>query len=212
MFQKMIDWLDLRLGVKDFYEKQFAFIIPLEVLSIWTLFSGLTIGCILIQFITGFYMIMFYVPVPDLAHESIKAMCNTTTFGALFRNMHRYSSTLGIFFILIHAAHVMARGAYKTPKELNWWVGMIMAILFTLLLISGIIVPWDWRSYWELIIWADWFGYIPLVGDWLKELVLSSFTLGRNYAIHIVLLPVLLIGFLVLHIVLVRRLGLSTRV
>jgi ubiquinol-cytochrome c reductase cytochrome b subunit len=212
MVQKLIDWFDLRLGVRDFYEKQFAFIIPIDSLSVWTLFSGLTIGCIMIQFLTGFYMIMFYVPVPELAHESIKTMCNTTTFGALFRNMHRYSSTMGMFFILIHAVHIMTRGAYKSPKELNWWVGMIMASIFVFLLISGIIVPWDWRSYWELIIWADWLGYIPIVGDWLKEFILSSFTIGRNYAFHIVLLPVLLIGFLTLHIVLVRRLGLSTRV
>ena len=212
MVKKLIDWFDLRLGVRDFYEKHFAYIIPVECLSIWTLFSGLTIGCIMIQFITGFYMIMYYIPVPELAHESIKTMCNTTTFGALFRNMHRYSATLAILFIFIHAVHIMTRRAYKSPKELNYWVGMIMASIFILLIISGIIVPWDWRSYWELIIWADWFGYIPIVGEWLKDLVLSSFTLGRNYAVHIVLLPVLLIGFLMLHIVLVRRLGLSTRV
>ena len=210
MKNKIIDWLDVRLGVKDFYKDHIEYALP-ESASFWHMFGGLTIGCILIQVITGFYMTMFYVPVPELAHQSIREMCNTATFGALFRNMHRYSSTAGIFFLFVHAIHVMSRQAYRSPRELTWWVGIILGALFVLLLISGIIVPWDWRSYWELIIWADWIDNIPIIGESLKGFVLSNFTLGRNYAAHIIFLPVVLFFFLLIHIVLVRRLGLSDR-
>jgi len=106
----------------------------------------------------------------------------------------------------------MARRAYRYPRELNWWVGLMLAFLFVLLLITGIIVPWDWRSYWELIIWADWIDAIPLIGPALKEPMLANFTLGRNYALHIILLPGLLLGLLLIHIILMRRIGLSDRV
>lgn len=208
---RIVDWFDRRLGVKGFYREQVAFSLP-ESVSFWSLFGGLTIGCIAIQVITGFYMLWYYVPVPDLAHESIKAMANTTSVGALFRNAHRWSATFGMFFLIVHAFHVMAKRAYRPPRELNWWSGLFMGFLFTLLLITGIILPWDWRSYWELVIWADWLSYIPLAGGWMKNAMLGYFSLGRAFAFHIMLLPALLFAALALHIILLRALGLAERV
>lgn len=211
MINRLIDWFELRLGIKSLYQEHIAFELP-ESISFWTYFGGLTIGCILIQIITGLYMVTFYVPVPELAHESIKSMSNSSYMGSLIRNVHRWSATLGMVFLLIHAFHVMARRAYRSPRELNWWLGLILAFLFILLLITGIIVPWDWRSYWELIIWADWVDAIPLIGPLLKGPMLANFTLGRNFAVHIILLPALLLVFVFLHIIVMRRIGLSDRV
>ncbi len=211
MFERLIDWIDVRLGVKGFYRDHIAFTMP-EHWSFWTYFGGLTIGCIVIQVITGIYMASYYVPVPDLAHESIKSMCNEATFGAIFRNVHRWSSTFGVFFLVIHMFHIIAKKAYRAPREINWWIGLFMGFLFFLLLITGIIVPWDWRSYWELIIWADWVDNIPLLGSYLKGPMLKYFTLGRNYIAHVFILPTLLFGALLIHIILERRLGLSDRV
>lgn len=211
MISALINWLDARLGVKGFYDKHIAYPLP-ESATVWHLFGGLTIGCILIQFITGFYMLFYYIPEPDLAHESIKTMCNTAAFGALARNLHRWSATMGGFFVMIHAFHIMARRAYLPPRELNWWTGLTLGILFILLLITGIIMPWDWRSYWELVIWADWVDTIPLVGDALKGPLLAYFTLGRNFAFHIFLLPGLISLVIIVHIILFRRLGMSEKV
>jgi len=208
---RIIDWLDLRLGVREFYQKHIAFSMP-DDWSFWTFFGGLAIGCIIIQIVTGIYMVTYYVPVPEFAHESIKTMCTTTTVGRLFRNMHRWSATFGMVFILVHMIHIIARRAYRSPRELNWWGGLLMAFVFVLLLITGIIVPWDWRSYWELVIWMDWLDTIPLIGDSLKQPMIQYFTLGRNYAIHILILPAVLLGLLLIHIILERRLGLSKRV
>lgn len=211
MIKALIDWFDLRLGVREFYNKHVSYPLP-EDLTVWHLFGGLTIGVIAIQFITGFYMLWYYIPEPDLAHQSIRDMCNETSLGALFRNAHRWSCTLGILFVSIHMFHVMARKAYKPPRELNWWTGLMLGILYLLLLITGIIMPWDWRSYWELVIWADWLSTIPYIGDSLKGPMLGMFTIGRNFAVHIMLLPALIIGVLLLHLILFRRLGPTNRV
>lgn len=211
MARTVIDWFDERLGVKEFYEKHIAYPLP-QNLSFWHLFGGLIIGCVMIQFLTGFYMLFYYIPDPELAHQSIREMCNTTTFGALFRNVHRWSATMGILFLVIHMVHVMARRAYLPPRELNWWTGLTLGFIFILLLITGVIMPWDWRSYWELVIWADWVGTIPVVGEYLKQPLVGSFSMGRNFAFHIFLLPILIVGVIFVHIVIFRRLGLSDNV
>ena len=211
MIGRIIDWIDLRVGIKEFHEKHIAF--PLqEAVGFWSLFSGLIIGCIAILFVTGFYMLAYYIPEPVQAHQSIRDMCNNTSFGALFRNAHRWSATMGIFFLTVHAFHIIAKRSYRSPRELNWWLGLMLAFIFILSTITGIILPWDWRSYWELVIWADWLDTIPLVGDGLKNLMLSGFSLGRVFSFHIILLPALLLGVLALHIVIFRLLGMSDRV
>lgn len=211
MIGRIIDWIDYRVGIKEFHQKHIAFPLP-EAVGFWTIFGGLTIGCIAILIITGFYMLAYYIPEPVQAHQSIRDMCNNTSFGALFRNAHRWSATIGIFFLAVHAFHVIAKRAYRPPRELNWWFGLFLAFVFILSTITGIIMPWDWRSYWELVIWADWIDTIPLVGGGLKNLMLSYFSLGRNFSVHIILLPVLLFGVLSLHIILFRRQGLADRV
>jgi menaquinol-cytochrome c reductase cytochrome b subunit len=210
MFATFTDWLDVRLDIRRIYKEQFAFEIR-EGFSFWRIFGALTIGCIFIQIVTGIYMISYYIPEPNLAHKSIQDMCNMTSWGAIMRNSHRWSSTFAILFLFVHAVHVIARRAYRAPRELNWWTGLTLGVVFILLLITGVIMPWDWRSYWELVIWADWIDTIPIIGDSLKGPFLSWFTLGRNYAAHIFLLPGALFAVLGIHIYLTRRLGLSDK-
>jgi len=211
MTKAVVDWFDERLGVREFYANHIKYPIP-EYASFWSLFGGLAIGCIAIQFFTGFYMLFYYLPEPDLAHQSIRDMCNNTMFGAIFRNVHRWSATVAILFILIHMVHVVAKRAYKAPRELNWWTGLLLGFVFILFLVTGIIMPWDWRSYWELIIWADWLATIPIIGDMLKDPFLQWFTLGRNFALHAFLLPVIIGSLLFVHLLLFRRLGMSKNV
>ncbi len=211
MIDRFINWLDVRTGVVDFYHKQIAYELP-EGVSIWHMFSGLTIGCITLQFITGFYMLWYFVPEPNLAHQSIRAMCRLSFTGMLMRNIHRWSATFATGFIIMHALHAMARRAFRSPRELNWLTGMALGIIFILFLITGVILPWDWRSYWELVVWADWANLMPGIGGFLKDNIIMQFSLGRNFAVHIMFLPALLFAVLGLHIIIMRRLGLSERV
>ena len=207
----LINWLDLRLGIVRFYHEQLAFEMP-EGINYWYLFSGLTIGCIALQILSGFYMLWYFVPEPTLAHASVRKMCMLSSTGALMRNLHRWSATFGLLFVFLHACHVMVRRAYRSPRELNWWTGMFLGIIFTAFLITGVILPWDWRSYWELIIWADWVKLIPVVGPYIQDLVIGQFSQGRNFAVHIIFLPALILVVLAIHIALERRLGMSERV
>ncbi len=110
---------------------------------------------------------------------------------------------------MIHAFHAMARRAYRAPRDIIWWSGMVLGTLFLLFLITGVILPWDWRSYMAVIIWSDWVKLIPGLGGYLQGLIFSMFTLGRDYVVHIMLLPAMLFAVLGVHIFVMRRLGLS---
>ncbi|MDH4183387.1 MAG: cytochrome b N-terminal domain-containing protein [Nitrospinota bacterium] len=204
-------WFDQRLGGWEFYRKHLAYPLPND-LTVWHVFGGLTIGVIMIQIITGVYMLFFYDSAPMESHQSIREMCNNTRLGAIFRNSHRWSCTLGILFLGIHMLHAMARKAYKAPRVMNWWTGLCLAVLYVLLLITGIIMPWDWRSYWELVIWADWLNTMPGLGGFLKGLLLRAFSHDLNYWLHILLLPAGILSLIMIHIILFRKHGPTERV
>ena len=202
----IINWLDKRLGIVRFYREQIAFEIP-EGVRYWRIFAGFAIGCITIQVLSGLYMLSHFVPEPALAHQSIRKMCLLAPASAMIRNLHRWSATFGITFVMIHAFFVMARRAYQAPRELNWWSGMVLGAIALLFLITGVILPWDWRSYLALMVWSDWAKLIPGVGGYLQDLILSQFSLGRDLVAHTMLLPALLFTVLGLHIIAKRRLG-----
>jgi len=205
------EWFDQRLGGWEFYRKHLAYPLPADI-SVWHLFGGLTIGIIMIQVVTGIYMLFYYDSAPLESHQSIRDMCNKTVFGALFRNVHRWSCTIGILFVWIHMMHIMARRAYRPPRHKNWWSGLLLAFLYVMLLITGIIMPWDWRSYWELVIWADWLNTLPGLGGHLKGLLLTTFSHDLNFWAHVLILPVLIAAFIGGHIVLFRKTGPAARV
>ncbi len=211
MINGLINWLDERMGIVRFYREQIAYELP-EGINYWRLFGGLTIGCITIQILSGFYMLSYFMPEMNQAHQSIRNMCLLSPSGAIVRNLHRWSATFGITFVMVHAFHGMAIRAYRAPREINWWSGMLLGTIFVLFLITGVILPWDWRSYLALTVWSDWVKLIPGVGGYLQGLILSEFSLGRDYIVHIMLLPAMLFAVLGVHIIVMRRLGLSAGV
>ena len=204
----MIKWLNERTGIKDSIEKQLKYPIPAHA-NIWICFGGLAFFLIVLQVLTGVFMMFFYVPIAEKAQDSIKYLCNSIPYGGLMRNMHRWSATLIVAFLFIHTVNVITRRAYKSPRELNWWSGLLLLLLMFLFMGTGIILPWDWRSYWELVVWADWFGTIPIIGEYLIIPFISAFTIGKSFVIHVWVLPAIVMFILIFHLRMVRKLGIA---
>lgn len=204
--KKIIDWLDLRTDIRSKIKNQLSYPIP-EFANFWYCFGGLAFLCVIIQFFTGFFMLLYYVPDPNEAQDSLKVLCNEVPFGGIIRNSHRWSSTFLLFFLLIHAVNVITRRAYQNPRELNWWSGLLLYMITFVAVITGIILPWDWRSYWELVIWTDWLGTIPFVGDEQKAWFMTLFSLKKSFAIHIWLIPIILLFLLWFHFKMIKKLG-----
>ncbi len=207
MISRLYDWLDERTGIKERVRQKKGQAVPGHVY--FYCFGGASFFIILVQLVTGLFMLWFYVPEPEEALKSIEYMSNEVPGGALARNMHRWGSTLLIATIFTHVASVIYMKAYRRPRELNWLSGVLQFIVVFVMLVTGVLLPWDWRAYWSFSIWVDYFDTWPVIGQWMKDFVLDSFTINRGFVTHVMILPVFLFGLLYFHFKMVRKHGIS---
>ena len=208
MFGRIGNWLDSRMGISDWIAKKNKILIPAHVNFLYC-FGGLSFVVILMMVFSGAYMLFFFVPEPMKALESINRISNEVTLGWLARNLHRWSATILLATVFTHMVSVFYHKAYRKPRELNWITGVLLFGIVFLMTITGIFLPWDWKAYWSLTIWVDYVATWPLVGEFLVEVILDTFTINRNFIAHIWILPILLAALLLFHFRMVRRHGIS---
>ncbi|MBI3397690.1 MAG: cytochrome b N-terminal domain-containing protein [Deltaproteobacteria bacterium] len=205
---RIADWLEERAGFKRWLNAKLNLAIPDHV-NFFYCFGGISLTIIILQLITGIFMIFFYIPKPEEAFDSIIRMSSEVPFGWLARNMHRWGATLLVATLLTHMCSVFYHKAFQRPRELNWLSGFVLLIVVSLFSITGTILPWNWRGYWVLVIWTDYIGTWPIIGEFLKGPMLESFSVGRSFITHILLLPILVTTLLTLHFKMVKRHGIS---
>jgi len=207
MISRVGDWLDTRTGIKEWVRTKKAQAVPSHVF--FYCFGGISLFIILLQVATGIFMLFFYTPNTQEALTSIEYMSNEVPLGWLVRNIHRWGSTLLLATVFTHLITVGYRKAYRNPRELNWVSGVLQFIVVFLLVLSGIILPWDWRAYWSYAIWVDYVATWPLVGESMKNIILDTFTIYRSFITHVVVLPLILFLLLRFHFKMVRKHGIS---
>src|SRR3989338_5543425 len=168
-------------------------------------FGGLSLFLIILQLISGIFMLFFYVPEPDKAWQSIVVLSNDVPLGWLFRNMHRWTSTLLLATVFSHMVIVFYLKAYQSPRQFTWLTGVFQLLLVFLLVVTGLILPWDWRSYWSFAMWLDYLGTWTVGGESIQNMLLDTFTLNAAYFIHILIVPLILAVSLSFHFKMVRR-------
>lgn len=154
---------------------------------------------------SGVYLMFFYVPSPAQAYTDIQTIQTEVAFGQYVRNVHRWSAHLMVVAVAAHMARVFYRGAYKSPKEFNWVVGVVLLVVTLLLSFTGYLLPWDQLAYWAITVGTSMAGYVPFIGDTVQEVLLggttvSSATLLRFYVLHVAVLPLALVGILAIHL------------
>src|SRR4030065_2484403 len=172
-------------------------------------FGGISLFLILTQLISGVFMLFFYTPEPTQALQSIAHLSNEVPLGWLFRNMHRWISALLLATVFSHMVIVFYLKAYQSPRQFTWLTGVSQLLMVFLILVTGLILPWDWRSYWSFAIWMDYIGTWTIGGESLQSILLDSFTLNAAYFVHILIVPLVLAVFLSFHFQMVRRYGIS---
>ena len=199
---KVAEWVKRRIRLK------MGKPIPSHV-NFFYCFGGISLFLILIQLASGVFMLFFYTPEPDKALQSIAYLSNEVNMGWLFRNMHRWISSLLLATVFSHMVIVFYLKAYQSPRQFTWLTGVSQLLLVFLLVVTGVILPWDWRSYWSFAIWMDYLGTWAVGGETLKTAILDTFTLSAAYYTHILLIPLILAAFLFFHFKMVRRYGIS---
>ena len=162
--------------------------------------------------VTGVYLMFFYTPSVASAYGDMQYLRTSVGFGQLIRNVHRWAAHLMVLVVVVHLARVFFAGAYKKPREFNWVLGMTLLVGVLGFSFTGYLLPWDQLSYWAVTVGTNLVNYVPLAGGLLRDLLIGGDQIGqttllRFYALHVAVLPVVLVVVLSVHIWRVRKDG-----
>ncbi|MBI4606347.1 MAG: cytochrome b N-terminal domain-containing protein [Planctomycetes bacterium] len=169
-----------------------------------------------LQFVTGCLLLTVYVPDEKLAYSSVQALEHKVPLGFLVRQMHAWGSSFIVLVLGFHVLKVLWYGAYKRPRELTWFAGCILLALTLAFCLSGYLLPWNQLGYWATRVSVATLDAVPGIGQDLKALAcgapeVSGRTIGRFFALHVMILPWLLAAFAVLHVALVLVHGITPK-
>jgi len=207
----LVDWLDSRTGIRDLMHEALYERIPGG--ARWRYVWGSTlVFAFTVQVITGFALWMYYSPSAQTAWESVYYIQYQTAGGWLLRGIHHFMAQAMVVLLALHLMQVIIDGAYRAPREVNFWLGLILMQIVLGLSLTGYLLPWDQKGYWATRVATNLIGVVPLVGPSLQQIVVGGadyghHTLTRFFALHAGILPASLVGFLVLHIALFRKHG-----
>jgi len=205
------DWMENRTGVVTFMEHFLYEPVPKRGAWLYTLGSAV-LTTITFQFLTGILLLFYYVPTTDHAWDSINYIMTEAYFGWLIRGIHYWSANFLLVVIGLHMAQVFFSGGYKSPRELNWVVGVILLLLVIGLAFTGYLLRWDQDGFWASVVGMKIGSYSPFIGGstihfLLGGDVIGPATLSRFFAIHVWLLPAVLAPLIGVHLYLLRRHG-----
>lgn len=212
MAEKVVTWLDDRLGLTAIYDLVFDRKVP--KVNWWFTLGSATLFIFILQGVTGIFLAVYYVPSPDSAYDSIQYIMNGVSFGWLMRGIHHWGATLMVIVVFLHMLRTFFMGAYKFPREITWLTGVILLLATLGMGFTGYLLPWNQRAYWATTVGTEIAGTVPLIGDFIVRVLrggsdLSAVTLARFFSVHIWFLPVVIIGLIGVHLYLVVRLGIS---
>lgn len=211
----LFDWLDHRTGIRKLVHEALYENVPGGARWRYVWGSTLTFALV-IQFITGSFLWMAYSPSSQTAWESVYYIQEEMTGGWLLRGIHHYTAQLMTVLLVLHLMQVVIDGAYKAPREINFWFGLILLKLVLALSLTGYLLPWDQKGYWATKVATNIAAITPFFGPELQKLIVGGteyghHTLTRFFALHAGILPATLIVMLVGHIYLFRRHGLTPK-
>ena len=208
----MRDWLDNRTGFRGLLKHLLDEPIPSGV-GWWFVTGSIVLFLLAVQLVTGIALAFFYSPSPDTAYDSVRFIVERVTFGRVLRGLHFFGASFIVIAAVVHMLRVVASGSYKKPRELNWIVGVLLLLVILAFALTGYLLPWDQKAYWATTVTINVARTGPM-GDYVAGLLqggsgLGPLTLLRWYSAHVFLLPACLIAFIVAHIYLMRRHGIS---
>lgn len=213
MLTRLLDWLHSRTGYRTGVSHLLDESLPPG--TGWAFTTGSVMMLLLgIQFISGIVLAMYYVPSPALAYESVRFVMRDLPMGAMVRGLHVWGASFLVVGAVVHMLRVFAFGSYKAPREATWLTGVVALLVILGFSLSGYLLPWDQKAYWATTVTINVAKDAPIIGEWLANVLrggteLGALTLGRWYVAHVFLLPGALITFVIAHLFLMRRHGIS---
>jgi len=214
MIAKVGDWFDRRLQLAAPVRAMAEHPVPRNTASWWYVFGSAALTVFILQIVTGILLALVYVPSGAEAWSSLQALNHNVTLGWFIRGMHGWGSNFMVAIVLIHMVQVFLFGAHKFPRELTWIIGVLLLLMTLGMAFSGQVLRFDQDAYWGLGIGASIASRVPILGPAIVKLMLggpiiAGATLSRFFALHVFVIPGLLIGFVCLHVLMVLKLGIN---
>nr|VFJ77717.1 MAG: ubiquinol-cytochrome c reductase cytochrome b subunit [Candidatus Kentron sp. FW] len=208
----LVAWTDVRFPLTKLWNEHLAEYYAPKNFNFWYFFGSLALVVLVIQILTGIWLTMSYKPDAELAFASVEFIMRDVEWGWLIRYLHSTGASAFFVVIYLHMFRGLMYGSYKEPRELLWLIGMVIYLALMAEAFMGYLLPWGQMSYWGAQVIVSLFGAIPFIGEdlalWIRgDYVVSDATLNRFFALHVIALPIVLLGLVVVHIIALHETG-----
>jgi len=208
----MMNWLDDRLPVTSFYKAVMTGYQAPKNFNFWYYMGSLALLVLVMQIGTGIFLTMWYKPSAAEAFASVEFIMRDVEWGWLIRYMHTTGASFFFILIYLHMFRSLLYGSHKAPRELLWVFGMFIYLALMAEAFLGYILPWGQMSYWGAQVIINLFGAIPKIGEpltiWIRgDYFISDATLNKFFALHVIAVPLAIMGLVMLHLVALRENG-----
>jgi quinol-cytochrome oxidoreductase complex cytochrome b subunit len=163
-------------------------------------FGGLALVFLVLQLLSGIFLIFFYRPDLSEAYASVRYLYQHIPIGAWLRDTHRWLALFLFVAVITHLTRSLLRKEFLNYKRRTIWLtGSLLLLPMLAFLVTGFILPWEWKGYWFMEMAPNYFGEIPYVGPPIKEFLIRAFTMNRAFVIHILLLPIITLVLMDIH-------------
>lgn len=208
--KKIADWIEDRLPIFSAIKHFGDYRVPKNLNYFWS-FGSLAGLCLVVQILTGIFLAMHYTPHVDHAFQSVERIMRDVNYGWLIRYTHAVGASMFFVAVYIHIFRGLYYGSYRAPRELIWWMGILLLLLMMATAFMGYVLPWGQMSFWGATVITNLFSAIPVVGESIVTWLWGGFsvdnaTLNRFFALHY-LFPFLIVAVVVIHIAALHHKG-----
>jgi ubiquinol-cytochrome c reductase cytochrome b subunit len=207
---KALNWVDNRFPLSKLYKEHLSEYYAPKNFNFWYFFGSLALLVLVIQIVTGIFLVMHYKPDANLA--SVEYIMRDVPWGWLIRYMHSTGASAFFVVVYLHMYRGLIYGSYRKPRELVWIFGCAIFLVLMAEAFMGYLLPWGQMSYWGAQVIVNLFSAIPFVGPDLALLIRGDFvvgdaTLNRFFSFHVIAVPLVLLGLVVAHIIALHEVG-----
>ncbi|HLS42962.1 MAG TPA: cytochrome bc complex cytochrome b subunit [Paenalcaligenes sp.] len=208
----LLGWIDRRFPLTPLFKEHMSEYYAPKNFNFWYFFGSLALLVLVIQIVTGIFLVMNYKPDAELAFASVEYIMREVPGGWIIRYMHSTGASMFFVVVYLHMLRGLLYGSYRKPRELVWIFGVAIFLCLMAEAFLGYLLPWGQMSYWGAQVIVNLFSAIPFIGPelaiWIRgDYVVSDATLIRFFALHVIAIPLALIGLVVAHIIALHEVG-----
>jgi ubiquinol-cytochrome c reductase cytochrome b subunit len=210
--EKLLNWVDNRFPASKLYKEHLSEYYAPKNFNFWYMFGSLALLVLVIQIVTGIFLVMHYKPDAALAFASVEYIMRDVPWGWLVRYMHSTGASMFFVVVYMHMFRGLIYGSYRKPRELVWIFGCAIFLCLMAEAFMGYLLPWGQMSYWGAQVIVNLFAAIPFVGPDLALLIRGDYvvgdaTLNRFFSFHVIAVPLVLLGLVAAHIIALHEVG-----